>query len=281
MLRPLLALSALLIASSALALSPRADECAGHSVEVSDVSHLQGYEVVELRRYPVTAGQRRRFVSYFEQWFPPAFEQLGAIVFGDFYERGSHNFTWVRGFHTTDDRAIVDASLYYGPVWREHRELMNSLLPGVDDNVLQLRPLTPQTAVPVLPAVNPPGEPGSARGVVVVQIYAVKRHDLPTFSRQAVREFARYRVGAVRSAGVLVSLDAPNNFPLLPVRTDGPYLVALHIVKNDSVLSGTFDPLAHEINQALARTGMLRRPVTTLVLAPGRYSRLRWLPPCK
>jgi len=31
---------------------------------------------------------------------------------------------------------------------------------------------------------------------------------------------------------VLVTLDVPNNFPQLPVRTDGPYLVWLGIVRD-------------------------------------------------
>jgi hypothetical protein len=282
MLRPLLALCTLLIVGSpALAVTPTAGDCTHHKITTSDVSQLNDYQVIELRRYPVASGQRHRFLSYFDQWFPAAFEQLGVIVFGEFYERGSQNFTWVRGFHTNGDRAIADASFYYGSVWLEHRDLINSLLPGVDDNVLQLRPLTPQTSVPVFPVVNPPGDPSSTRGVVVIQIYAVKKQDMGSFSAQALRELARYRIGDVRAAGVLVSLDTPNDFPLLPVRTDGPYLVAIHIVRNPSVLTRSFDPLAREVNRALARTGMLRRPVETLLLDPGRYSRLRWLASCK
>jgi hypothetical protein len=278
--RRLIALLTLLIGSPATFAASPPTTCAGHARDTDNVSHLTGYEVFELRRYPVAPGQRHRFVSYFEAWFPQAFEQLGAIVSGDFYERDSHNFTWLRGFHTPEDRAIVDASFYYGPVWLEHRDLTNSLLPGVDDNVLELRPLSPQTAVPVLPAADPVNEPKGAQGVVVAQIYAVKKQELESFSELALREFGRYRVAEVRPAGVLVSLDAPNNFPQLPVRTDGPYLVSLHILKNDSVLQRTFNPLARGVNHSLAATGMLRRAPMTLILDPGRFSRLRWVPSC-
>lgn len=279
--RRLIALVALLIASpAAFAAASSPPTCTEHGPGMDNVSHLTGYEVVELRRYPVAPGQRHRFVSYFDAWFPQAFEQLGAIVSGEFYERDSHNFTWLRGFHTPEDRAIVDASFYYGPVWLEHRDLTNSLLPGVDDNVLELRPLSPQTAVPVLTAVDPVNEPKGAQGVVVAQIYAVKKQELETFSAVALRELARYRIAEVRPAGVLVSLDAPNNFPQLPARTDGPYLVALHILKNESVLQRAFNPLAHDIDHALAATGMLRRTPETLILDPGRFSRLRWVPSC-
>jgi hypothetical protein len=80
---------------------------------------------------------------------------------------------------------------------------------------------------------------------------------------------------------VLVTLDTPNNFPLLPFRTDGPFLVALHILRNESVLKDTFDPLLARTKQELTITGMLRRPPEILVLNPAKRSRLRWLPACK
>jgi hypothetical protein len=284
MRRHLLALCALLIASPpgfAVA-ADAAPACMGGGAMADHALPFGHFDVIELRRYPVTPGQRPTFMKYYESWFPEAFEQLGVLVFGEFSERGTqNNFTWIRGFHTVADRAIANAQFYYGAVWQEHKALANSLLPGVDDNVLELHALNAQTEVPALPAVNPVTEPKGAQGVVVAEIYAVKKEDLRPFSERALRAFSRYEVPGVRPAGVLVTLDGPNNFPLLPFRTDGPYLVSLHILRNESVLKDTFDPLLADTKQELTASGMLRRPPEVLVLDPGKRSRLRWLPQCR
>lgn len=282
MRRLLLALCALIASPSAFTAAAPVPACWGADAASSGAAALGHFGVIELRRYPVTPGQRPTFAQYYESWFPEAFEQLGSLIFGDFYERGSrNNFTWIRGFHTVEDRAIVDAQFYYGPVWREHRDLANSLLPGVDDNVLELRPLNADTEVPALPAVNPIAEPQGARGVVVAEIYAVKEPDLEAFSERALHAFSRYRVAGVRAAGVLVTLKGSNNFPLLPFRTDGPYLVALHLVRDQAVLKDTFDSLLERTNRDLTASGMLRRAPEVLLLDPAPRSRLRWLPRCK
>ncbi|MGH8289274.1 MAG: hypothetical protein ACREV7_09635 [Steroidobacteraceae bacterium] len=282
MRRSLLALCTLLITSPpALTAGVPTPACMSDRATGDNAPQFGHFDVIELRRYPVAPGQRRTFAKYYESWFPEAFEQLGSLIFGEFFERGSNNFTWIRGFHTPEARAIVDAEFYYGPVWREHRDLINSLLPGVDDNVLELHALNAQTEVPALPAVNPIIEPKGAQGLLVAEIYAVKARDLQAFSERALRAFSRDDVRGVRGAGVLVTLDGPNNFPLLPFRTDGPYLVALHILRDESVLKDTFDPLLVRTEQELTATGMLRRAPEILVLDPAKRSRLRWLPGCK
>jgi len=282
MRRNILALCILLIASPAsFAAAPPGPGCTGGGA-MDDTAQLGHFDVIELRRYPVAAGQRPTFAQYYEAWFPAAFQQLGILVFGEFFERGAqNNFTWIRGFHTVQDRAIGNAQFYYGPVWREHKALANSLLPGVDDNVLELHALNAQTEVPALPAVDPVAEAKGAQGVIVAEIYAVEKDDLQAFSSRALQAFSRYDVPGIRPAGVLVTLAGPNNFPQLPVRTDGPYLVALHILRDQSVLTKTFDPLLAHTKQDLTASGMLRRAPEVLVLDPAPHSRLRWLPRCE
>ena len=158
-------------------------------------------------------------------YFPEAFQQMGAIAFGQFFERKNPvRFTWIRGFKNTDARAIINAGFYYGPLWKEHRSTMNSLMVDSDD-VLLLRPLSPEHGIPVLPSVDPVKEGNGAQGVVVAQIFGVKPNNVDAFAQQGAATFASYRAAGAREAGVLVTLDAPNNFPQLPVRTDGPYLV--------------------------------------------------------
>lgn len=253
----------------------RADEPAD---ALESVAHLQNYPVVELRRYDIAPGQRERFVRYFDTYFPEAFEQLDCMVFGQFEDRAAlTRFVWLRGYRDINARPIVDSAFYYGPVWREHRVKVNALLPGASDNVLLLRPLNPDTGIPVLPAVDPVDAAQNARGVMVAQIFAVKKGDEESFAEKAQATFARYHDASVQAVGVLVTLDVPNNFPQLPIRTDGPFLVWLGLVKDDAALA-RFEPLATQTEQALAGSGMLRGTPERLVLDPTQRSRLRWWP---
>jgi hypothetical protein len=117
--------------------------------------HLNDFQVIEFRRYIIKEGERKHFADYFENYFPEAFQQMGAIAFGQFFERKNPDwFTWIRGFKNTDARAIINAGFYYGPLWREHASTMNSLMLD-SDNVLLLRPLSPERGIPVLPSVDP------------------------------------------------------------------------------------------------------------------------------
>lgn len=241
------------------------------------VKHLNDFQVIELRRYTIKEREREHFAQYFENYFPEAFQQMGAIVFGQFFERKNPvGFTWMRGFKNTDSRAIINASFYYGPLWREHSSTMNNLMVN-SDNVLLLRPLSPEQGIPALPAVDPIKEEKGAQGVVVAQIFAVKPNSVDAFARQAEETFASYRAAGAHEAGVLVTLDVPNNFPQLPVRTDGPYLVWLGIVKDNKTLETQFASLAERSTQSLLATGLLRGAPELVILDPTHRSRLRWL----
>lgn len=242
------------------------------------VEHLKNFSVVELRRYTTKPGERQHFARYFESFFPEAFEQLGAIIFGSFLERQDQfTFTWLRGFHDLDDQAIVNSAFYYGPLWKEHKSTINDLL--VDsDNVLLLRPLNAERETAVLPAVDPLREPAGAQGVVVLQIFAVQPHGVAAFAERAEPTFASYRAVGVREVAVLVTLDAKNNFPQLPIRTDGPYLVWVGVLKDDQALQHQLEPLAECSLPTLTATGLLRGEPELVILDPTSRSRLRWLP---
>jgi hypothetical protein len=265
-----------LSAFSALALSQAKQDAA--TPPLIHIEHLGKFPVVELRRYTIKEGERQHFAQYFESYFPEAFEQLGTIVAGSFFERDKPNgFTWIRGFHTIEDRAISSGEFYYGPVWREHRATMNGLI--VDsDNVMLLRALSPERSLTILPAMDPVKEPDGATGVVVTQIFSVKPNNVDTFAQQAEPAFARYRTAGAREVGVLVTLDVANNFPQLPLRADGPFLVWLGLLKDDQVLESQFRPILQQSQQLFSSTGLLRSTPELIVLYPTHRSRLRWLP---
>jgi hypothetical protein len=245
---------------------------------IESVQHLQDYQVVEFRRYVTGDGERAHFVKYFDTYFPEAFEQLGAMVFGQFTERSNPNrFTWLRGFRDINARPIVNAAFYYGPLWREHRTRINAILPD-SDNVMLLRPLHADQGITVLPAVDPVTEEHGAQGIVVAQIFAVKKGSEDTFAKQAEAAFSAYRIEGVHPAGVLVTLDVPNNFPQLPIRTDGPFLVWLGVVRDNATLGSQLAPLLTTVEHSLVATDLLRGAPERVVMDPTPRSRLRWLP---
>ena len=266
----MISISPLLIAIAA-AFSPTS------SAGMETVQHLGEFPVVELRRYQTSEGGRARFASYFDAYFPEAFEQLGAMVFGQFTNRDHPTaFTWLRGYKDISARAIVCGNFYFGPLWKEHRSKVNAILPD-SDNVLLLHPLTPENGVKLLPAVDPVDEPKGAQGIVVTQLFAIKKGHEDAFAAKAQAAFAAYRLPGVQEAGVLVTLDVPNNFPQLPIVTDGPYLVWLGVVKDEASLA--------KLKAALATTGttlqqgdVLRSAPEVAVMDPTPRSRLRWLP---
>ena len=76
---------------------------------------------------------------------------------------------------------------------------------------------------------------------------------------------------------MLVTLDARNNFPQLPIRTDGPYVVWLGIVSADKKLETPFSPLANRSSKSLLATNLLRAEPEIVILDPAKRSRLRWI----
>ena len=76
----------------------------------------------------------------------------------------------------------------------------------------------------------------------------------------------------------LVTLDVTNNFPQLPIRTDGPYLVWLGILRDNQMLENEFAPVAERSLPSLSATGLLRVAPELVILDPTHRSRLRWLP---
>ncbi|SFF99121.1 NIPSNAP protein [Duganella sp. CF458] len=230
---------------------------------------MDTYPVIEFRRYTTVEGGQAAFSRYFETLFPEAFQQLGALALGQFTERGNPNsFLWMRGFTSWEQRAVANAAFYYGPVWREHKATLNGLMTD-SDNVLLLRPLRPGSGVPVMPAVDPVMEPDGAQGEAVAILCTVKPGQLDRFVELAEPAFAAWNKAGWRDAGILVTLDMPNNFPQLPVRGDGPHLVWLGIAPPGS------PPAPLEALTDAARD-LLHEPPERILLRPTHRSRLRY-----
>ncbi len=236
---------------------------------------LGDFPVVEFRRYRIKPGEQEHFARYFESYFPPAFEQLGAVAAGSFFVRGTPDrFTWIRGYHVIEQRAVINAAFYYGPVWREHRVTLNNLIEDSDD-VLLLGAVAGHP-LPILPAVDPVREPAGAGGVVVSIVCQLTPGATGSLLERSAAALARLKTADLIDAGLLTTLDVPNNFPQLPVRTDGPYVVWLGVLPDNSALA-RFRPVAEQVLQALTGTGLLRSAPELVILDPTPRSRLRWL----
>ncbi len=239
---------------------------------MSTVAHLGPFGVVELGRYTVVPGEAANFARYFESFSPEAFQQLGALVYGHFLERDApQRFTWLRAFRDMDARAVFKASFYYGPLWKEHRAALNSRLLDWHD-VLMLRPYSPEHTVPILPAVDPLAEPQGAQGMVLADIFAVAPELVDDFARLASERLSHHADGT-RPAGLLVTLDEPNNFPQHPVRADGPFLVSLTLVENQAAAERFAAGIPDLPDDARA---CLRGDTERITLLPAHRSRLRW-----
>lgn len=233
------------------------------------------FGVIELRRYTIQPGRRADFARYFETWFPEAFQQLGAVAFGQFFERARPNhFAWLRGFRDMPARLAVNQAFYFGPVWKEHKPAVNSLIVDSDD-VLLLRPAYPGSGLAPLRAVDPVLEQDGAQGVVAAQIFKVADGQLDAFLRQSELAFACYRGRGVTEAAVLATLDEPNNFPQHPIRTDGSYVVWIGVLQDDAALHG-LRPMLDAAADMLAATGLLDGAPELVLLDPTARSRLRW-----
>lgn len=229
---------------------------------------MDTYPVIEFRRYTTVEGGQAAFTRYFETLFPEAFQQLGALALGQFTEHGNPNsFLWLRGFTSWEQRAVANAAFYYGPVWKEHKATLNGLMTD-SDNVLLLRPLRPGSGVPAMSVVDPLREPDGAQGEAVAVLCAVQPGQVERFAELAAPAFAAWRAAGWREAGILATLDMPNNFPQLPVRGDGPHLVWLGIAP-----AGCAPPALQALGESAQ--DVLREPLERILLRPTPRSRLR------
>jgi NIPSNAP len=241
------------------------------------VKQPKHFQVIEFRRYTVKEPQRQEFAEYFDTYFPEAFQQLGAMAFGEFTERDNPSgFTWIRGFQDVESRATINSAFYYGPLWKEHARKMNERM--IDsENVLLLHPLTPEHELKILPAVDPVREKNEPKGIVAAQIFQIQENHIDNFVKRVEPIFNQYRDAGIREAGVLITLDVPNNFPQLPFRTDGPYLVWIGIIKDDQMLQTQFQPLAKKSMESILTSGLLQDKPELIILDPTSRSRLRWI----
>jgi len=213
--------------------------------------------IIELRQYTLHPGRRADLVALFEREFVETQEAEGVDLIGQFLDLDDPDrFVWVRGFPDMDSRKASLERFYSGPAWAAHRDAANETMIDSDD-VLLLRPVNSGSGL--APADRSASTPGEA--VLLVGV-----HDLPTGDPFVIVEGALSAAGLTPLA-VLETEPAPNTFPRLPVRNDGPYVVWFAAVPSSAEARLAIDRFAADPH--------LGSPRQILRLAPTPRSRLR------
>ena len=196
----------------AAALIPAAHAAAART-EASDP-----HQVIEVRQYKISAGQRDEFIALFERTLIEGQEDLGMRLVGQFRDGSDPDrFTWIRSFPNMAARAAALNAFYFGPVWKANRDVANPFLED-NDNVLLLRPAAPDLAFPLVDREQVAKAPA---GVVLATIeYLWKMPDEALVGHFRDRLVPLLAASGLEVIGAYVPEEAENDFPRLPVRRE-------------------------------------------------------------
>jgi hypothetical protein len=194
----------------------------------TDLNRNQKVNVLELRNYVMKqTGQRDKFISYFEDNFIRSQNALGGYTLGQYRVKGADsNFFWIRGFENMTVRRKFLNGFYYGPVWKQHRAVPNSMLLN-NDNVHLLKPLIPDKNGDLKNGPFNSNEFGREKGIAVVDYYIAneKLDRLITFFEKTYLPLLHNN--GIANCSLWISETTPNDFTPLPVFQDKNLLVTI------------------------------------------------------
>jgi len=226
--------------------------------------------VIELRQYTLHPGRRDDLITLFEREFVETQEAEGMMLLGQFRDLDEPDrFVWLRGFADMAARREALARFYQGPAWRAHRDAANATM--IDsDNVLLLRPAVsgPALRVSAPPPARDAAAPEQARVVICLHYFdaPVNAEWLAHFE-QIQRPWLEGM--HARVLATLVTSNAPNDYPALPVR-EGEHLFACILQFADEA---THERCDRQL-QAAWRIGAQPHRTELLRLAPTARSRM-------
>jgi hypothetical protein len=206
-------------------------------------------KVIELRDYLIKPGRRDEFINYFEENFIKSQNVLGGYTLGQYRVKGADdNFFWIRGFSDMAARNKFLNDFYYGPFWKSHKTLPNSLLLN-NDNVHLLKPLNLNDSPHDADYSFSTNWFGLTKGIAVVDFYIsnTKLNKLIEFVK------ATY-VSIIHDAGAIntsfwISEEKPNDFPALPVFQDKNLLVQITFYKDELEYESKIKLIAAKMNE--------------------------------
>lgn len=256
---------------SFLAVAAGAALGAGASLSWAKEPAMTADKVFELRQYTLHGGQRDTLIALFEKSFVEPQNTVGAHVIGTFRDLNDPDrFVWLRGFRDMATRQQALASFYGGPVWQANRAAANATILD-SDNVLLLRPageganFLPQPALPAGP-----------ENIIGAAIYYLGSADASLFAQFFDGTvFPHLHAAGAQPIARLVTEEASNNFPRLPIREHERTFIALSRWPNASAenafvaqfaaLSGWRDSAPESILPAF-----MRKPERLQLIPTGR-----------
>jgi hypothetical protein len=170
--------------------------------------------VFELRQYTLHRGQRDTLIALFEKAFVEPQNALGAHVIGTFRDRNdSDRFVWLRGFRDMPTRQQALGSFYGGPVWQANRAAANATILD-SDNVLLLR--AAGEGLGFSPQAESHSGPDNIIGAVIYYLGSADATLFAQFFDEAV--LPHLQAAGAQPIARLVTEEAANNFPRLPIR---------------------------------------------------------------
>ncbi len=225
--------------------------------------------VIELRNYVMKHGLRDSFIHYFEENFIEPQKAVKGYVVGQYRVKGSeNNFCWIRGFKDMKERSSFLPAFYYGPDWKKHKSVANSMLAN-NDNVYLLRPLllrsdSLEPAQSISHSLLIPN-----RGIAVVDFYiANSKLD------QLLKVFAKEYMPLLKQCDIndctlWTSVLEENDFPRLPVFQDKNLLVTITFYKNELDYEETMKKIDSKMSDDLkARLHDVITIKNTMILYP-------------
>jgi len=240
---------------------------AGLAIAPAMAAQAPPLTIFELRQYTLKGGTRAAFTRLFEREFVTSQDEAGSHVLAVFHDLDDPDrFVWMRGFADMAARKAALESFYFGPVWRAHRSEANGML--VDsDNVLLLKAATGMAG---------PGTLGG-KGVIRLAMHRMAGVDPMAFAAF----FAQRMQPAIAAAGgqilaTLVTQDAENNFPRLPVREHDPVFLWIARFRDEAAerafsqrlhaTGGWRDGIADALLPALMRKPEVLRLVSSIAV---------------
>jgi len=215
-------------------------------------------EVFELRQYTLRAGQCDTLIALFESTLVEPQNAVGAHVAGTFRDLDDPDrFVWLRGFRDMRMRQEALGAFYGGPVWHANRAAANATMLD-SDNVLLLRAVGP------VPKFGSRSTALGAESFIGATIYYLGCADTTQFAGF----FEQSVLPHLEAAGAepivrLVTEEAANNFPRLPIREHDRTFICLSrwanlstenaFVARFSTLSGWRDSAPESVLPALMR----------------------------
>lgn len=225
--------------------------------------------VIELRNYVLKQGMRDSFINYFEENLIQSQWALKGYPLEQYRVKGyEDNFCWIRGFKNMQERSSFLPSFYFGPAWKQHKKVPNSLLAN-NDNVHLLSPVILQNDSLVSVNTIKSSSLIPKTGIVVIDFYTAN-----TKLELLKKLFAKSFLPLLKTIGIndytlWVSEPEPNDFPQLPVFQDKNLLVMITHFKNELDYSEATKTIASKISDSLKSD--LQDAITiknTLILYP-------------